>query len=93
MPHAVVPKAARTTRVDELLVERGEAPDIKTARALILAGRVHSDGRRYSQAGPSNRPRCHPEREGNQIVRLSGRRETGVSTQRLADSHVCTHLP
>lgn len=42
---------SRRVRVDDLLVRRGAAPDLPTARALIMAGRVHGDGKRYSQAG------------------------------------------
>ena len=44
-------------RVDELLVQRGCAPDLGAAQALILAGRVHGDGKRYTQAGRADRPR------------------------------------
>ena len=51
MSRASVAQASRRTRVDDLLVERGAAPDLTTARALILAGRVHGQGRRYAQAG------------------------------------------
>ncbi|MXX80976.1 MAG: TlyA family RNA methyltransferase [Chloroflexi bacterium] len=43
--------APRRARLDQLLVQRGEVPDLATARALILAGRVHGDDRRYTQAG------------------------------------------
>ncbi len=42
---------SRRVRVDDLLVQRGAAPDLLTARALIMAGRVHGGGKRYSQAG------------------------------------------
>ena len=42
---------SRRVRVDDLLVRRGAAPDLETARALIMAGRVHGHGRRYTQAG------------------------------------------
>ena len=48
-PSAVTP--ARRVRLDELLVQRGEAPDLPTARALIMAGRVHDQRRRYTQSG------------------------------------------
>ena len=48
---AVAQTASRRTRVDDLLVQRGIAPDLSTARALIMAGRVHGDDRRYAQAG------------------------------------------
>lgn len=34
------PKRAKKTRLDALLVERGLAPDLKKARALIMAGQV-----------------------------------------------------
>lgn len=38
-------------RIDDLLVSRGEAPDLTTARALILSGRVHGVHAKYIQAG------------------------------------------
>ena len=38
-------------RADELLVRQGGATDLTAARALIMAGRVHAEGRRYTQAG------------------------------------------
>ncbi len=44
------PKRA-SQRADQFLVDQGLAPDLATARALIMAGRVHSDGRRYTQPG------------------------------------------
>ncbi len=46
-----VAASARRARLDQLLVQRGEAPDLTAARALILAGRVHGADRRYTQAG------------------------------------------
>ncbi|MCY3733318.1 MAG: TlyA family RNA methyltransferase [Chloroflexi bacterium] len=42
---------SRRVRVDDLLVRQGAAPDLQSARALIMSGRVHGDGKRYSQAG------------------------------------------
>ena len=47
------------SRLDQLLVTRGLAPDLERARALILAGRVHGPSRRYAapgQALPSSAP-------------------------------------
>ena len=44
-------KRARRVRLDDLLVARGDAPDLRTARALILAGRVRGADRTYQQAG------------------------------------------
>ncbi len=38
-------------RADALLVERGLAPDLKTARALIMAGQVVAGERRVDKAG------------------------------------------
>ena len=51
MARAAAPVGRRRVRVDELLVQRGDAPDLTTARALVMAGRVHGDSRRYTQAG------------------------------------------
>ena len=51
MPRAAAPILPGRARVDELLVQRGIAPSVTEARALIMAGRVHGDGRRYVQAG------------------------------------------
>ncbi len=51
MSRASAVETPRRVRVDDLLVQRGDAPDLGAARALILAGRVHGDGRRYVQAG------------------------------------------
>ncbi len=51
MPATRSAASARRARLDQLLVQRGDAPDLATARALILAGRVHGDDRRYTQAG------------------------------------------
>lgn len=42
---------ARRVRVDDLLVQQGAAPDLQTARALIMSGRVHGEDKRYTQAG------------------------------------------
>ena len=47
---SAVKKPSRV-RVDDLLVQRGDAPDLTSARALIMAGRVHGEGKRYTQAG------------------------------------------
>lgn len=44
-------QAARRIRIDDLLVQRGTAPDLTSARALIMSGRVHGAGKRYTQAG------------------------------------------
>ena len=49
--HRTVRGHSRRQRVDELLVQRGAASDLATARALIMAGRVHGDGKRYLNAG------------------------------------------
>ncbi len=38
-------------RVDALLVQQGGAPDLHTARGLIMAGRVHTHDQRFTQAG------------------------------------------
>ncbi len=43
--------AARRTRLDSLLVDRGLAPSRERARALILAGRVTVRGARVDKAG------------------------------------------
>ena len=43
--------SGRQMRIDDLLVQRGQAPDLSIARALIMAGRVHGGGRRYAQPG------------------------------------------
>jgi len=51
MPRTRAAAAPRRARLDQLLVKRGDAPDLATARALILAGRVHGMDRRYTQAG------------------------------------------
>ncbi|MDE2965896.1 MAG: TlyA family RNA methyltransferase [Chloroflexota bacterium] len=51
MARAAALVGSRRVRVDELLVQRGDAKDLTSARALIMAGRVHGDGRRYTQAG------------------------------------------
>lgn len=51
MARAAAPVSSRRVRVDELLVQRGDAQDLTSARALVMAGRVHGDGRRYTQAG------------------------------------------
>ncbi len=51
MPRASALPAPRRVRVDALLVQRGAAPDLTTARALIMAGRVHGAGQRYTQVG------------------------------------------
>ncbi len=51
MSRASAPNASRRVRIDDLLVQRGCAPDLSTARALIMAGRVHGDGKRYAQPG------------------------------------------
>ncbi len=59
MPQSPAVNTPRRVRLDELLVQRGEAPDLHTARALIMAGRVHGDHQRYAQAGariPVNAP-------------------------------------
>ena len=51
MPRAAAPVSSRRVRVDELLVQRGDAQDLTSARALIMAGRVYGNGRTYTQAG------------------------------------------
>ena len=51
MARAAAPVHSRRVRVDELLVQRGDATDLTTARALVMSGRVHGGGRRYTQAG------------------------------------------
>ena len=51
MSRAAAPVSSRRVRVDELLVQRGDAQDLTTARALVMSGRVHGAGRRYTQAG------------------------------------------
>ena len=51
MSRASALNPSRRVRVDDLLVRRGSAPDLPTARALIMAGRVHGDGKRYAQPG------------------------------------------
>lgn len=51
MPRTRAAAAPRRARLDQLLVQRGEVADLATARALILAGRVHGKDRRYTQAG------------------------------------------
>lgn len=56
MPQQTAVKSPRRVRLDELLVQRGDAPDLQTARALIMAGRVHGDDQRYAQAGQHVRP-------------------------------------
>lgn len=43
-------------RVDELLVQRGLAPDLKKARALIMAGQVIAKERRVDKAGERVKP-------------------------------------
>lgn len=67
----------RRIRVDDLLVQRGAAPDLQTARALLMSGRVHGQGRRYAQAGQQVRPeieldvrgaRPHVSRGGEKLV-------------------------
>jgi 23S rRNA (cytidine1920-2'-O)/16S rRNA (cytidine1409-2'-O)-methyltransferase len=44
-------RPARRVRVDVLLVERGHAPTRQKAQALLLAGRVSSDGQRLDKPG------------------------------------------
>ncbi len=51
MSAASAVKKPRRMRVDDLLVQRGAAPDLTSARALIMAGRVHGEGKRYLQGG------------------------------------------
>lgn len=51
MARAAAPVSSRRVRVDELLVQRGDAQDLTNARALIMSGRVHGNGRSYTQAG------------------------------------------
>ncbi len=51
MPPTAAIRTTRRVRLDDLLVQRGEAPNLSTARALIMAGRVHGDNQRYAQAG------------------------------------------
>ena len=51
MPRHSALTTSRRVRVDDLLVQRGAAPDLRTARALIMSGRVHGEGKRYAQAG------------------------------------------
>lgn len=51
MSRASAAEGTRRARVDELLVQRGAAPDLQTARALIMAGRVHDASQRYTQPG------------------------------------------
>jgi len=46
-----MPGAVRRERLDRLLVRRGLAPTRAKAQALILAGRVRSDGVRLDKAG------------------------------------------
>lgn len=48
---APVARQSMSTRADQLLVERGIAPDLATARALLMSGRVHGDDRRFTQPG------------------------------------------
>lgn len=45
------PKKKRKIRVDELLVERGLAPDLAKARAYVMAGQVLAGDRRVDKAG------------------------------------------
>ena len=56
MPQQTAVASPRRVRLDKLLVQRGDAPDLNTARALIMAGRVHGDHQRYAQAGQQVRP-------------------------------------
>jgi 23S rRNA (cytidine1920-2'-O)/16S rRNA (cytidine1409-2'-O)-methyltransferase len=46
-------RPARRVRIDVLLVERGHVPTRQKAQALLLAGRVTSDGRRLDKPGSS----------------------------------------
>ena len=48
---AAAPNRPRRRRLDDLLVARGLAANPREARALALAGRVRSPGRRLTQAG------------------------------------------
>ena len=48
---AAAPNRPRRRRLDDLLVARGLAANPREARALALAGRVHTPGRRLTQAG------------------------------------------
>jgi 23S rRNA (cytidine1920-2'-O)/16S rRNA (cytidine1409-2'-O)-methyltransferase len=51
-----VSRPAPKPRVDELLVQRGLAPDLKKARALIMAGQVIARDRRVDKAGERVKP-------------------------------------
>ena len=48
---APVARRSMSIRADQLLVERGLAPDLATARALLMSGRVYGDDRRFTQPG------------------------------------------
>ncbi|PKN96490.1 MAG: TlyA family rRNA (cytidine-2'-O)-methyltransferase, partial [Chloroflexi bacterium HGW-Chloroflexi-5] len=55
------PKTLKTkkVRLDSLLVERGIAPTVEKARALIMSGAVSVDGIRVDKAGAQILPDAH----------------------------------
>lgn len=76
-------KRPKKARIDDLLVSRGLAPDLKRARALIMAGEVIAGERRVDKAGeriPEDGPLRLRLREG-QFVSRGGHKLDGALTQ------------
>lgn len=71
-------------RADALLVERGLAPDLARARALILAGRVIAGDRRVEKAGE--------QLPADVALRLKGRDHPYVSRGGVKLAHALDHF-
>jgi 23S rRNA (cytidine1920-2'-O)/16S rRNA (cytidine1409-2'-O)-methyltransferase len=50
-PHSQAGSKPRKVRLDSLLVERGLAPSLERARALLLAGKIQVEGQRVDKPG------------------------------------------
>ena len=88
---AAAPRPIRV-RVDDLLVQRGDAATITEARALILAGRVHGEGKRYQQAGQQIRSDSSiTVRQSRRYVSRGGEKLAAAldSWQIAVQDHIC----
>lgn len=79
---ASVARRPMPTRADQLLVERGLAPDLAAAQALLMSGRVYGDDRRFTQPGqrlPADTP-LNVRSNGSYVSRGGEKLATALKT-------------
>ena len=61
------------TRLDQALLQRGLAPDLKEAQALVMAGDIFIDGQKAGQARLQGRRRYPDRGQGKESICIPGR--------------------